>query len=133
MALFKKKPKLANIPFQTTTELWTKTFPQSGSFKGFRRIKLTTYGEDLVQDTLAYFAQNGYNFKGCTIKLESLSITGTFTDRLLRVVNVFVDGKRIGCVYDNDAQRYALLANSEYDKVHLRVEDGEVYLFVHII
>lgn len=132
MALFRRKQKTAPAKNEPVV-LWNKTFTQSGSFKGFRRIKLTTYGEDLVQDTLAYFAQSRYNFKGCTIKLESLSITGTFTDRLLRVVNVFVDGKRIGCVYDNGTSQYDLLANSEYDKVHLRVEDGEVYLFVHII
>ena len=132
MALFRRKQKTAPANNEPVV-LWNKTFTQSGSFRGFRRIKLTTYGEDLVQDTLAYFAQSGYNFKGCTIKLESLSITGTFTDRLLRVVNVFVDGKRIGCVYDNGTSQYDLLANSEYDKVHLRVEDGEVYLFVHII
>lgn len=132
MALFKRKQKPAQRPVTITSKLFLKEFTQSGTFKGYRRAKLTTYNVDHVQETLAYFAQKGYDFKGCKITLEGLAIEGIFADGLMRVVNVFVDDMLIGCVYDNPgSDRYSMLTEYEYDKVYLLVENSEVYLFVH--
>ena len=132
MALFKRKQKPAQKPVKITHKLFLKEFTQSGTFRGYRRVKLTTYGIDQVQETLAHFAQSGYDFKGCTITLEGLAVEGVFVDELMRVVNVFVNDQLIGCVYDSPgSDQYSMLTEYEFDKAHLLVENGTVYLFVH--
>lgn len=125
----KSAGKPAPAPKQTV--LWNKTFKQSGSFKGYKRIKLTTYKEFGVDATLAHFAQNGYNFKGSTIRMESILVPNQFVDGDLRVVNVYVNGMRIGCVYDR-YDSYRMLAENNYDKVHIRFDNGDIYLFIHL-
>lgn len=111
--------------------IWKKEFPQSGTFRGYRRIKLTTYKEELVSETLAHFRRKGNDFKGSTITLENIAVKDVFVDRLMKVVNVYADGFRIGCVYDGSDDRYSMLTEYEYDKVHLKVENDDVFLFVH--
>ena len=57
------------------------------------------------------------------------------------IVNVFVDGKRIGVVHSYNTDNYEMLTRYEFDSVSLKVDekyhtDGtvmgqNVYLFVH--
>lgn len=120
--LFKRKKK------NNKTVHFTKDFIQSDTFKGFKRNKLTTYKEDGVKETLAYFKKNGYDFSGCRIRLEYSTIIGEHGP--FDVVNVFVDDMRIGCRYGNHNQ-FDRLAVPNYDAAHLKVENDEVLLFLH--
>lgn len=135
MALFgfgkKKAPGPAPQPKVETKLLWSKTFPQSGTFRGYRRIKLSTYNREGVSDTLAYFKENGNNFKGRTIRLDHVMATDVYTDGPAYFINVYVDNMPIGSVFGTNEEKYPMLTEYEYDKAHIRVEDGSVYLFVH--
>ena len=125
MALFKKKPRTTNKSVQTVTELWSKSFPQSGSFKGFRRINLTTYKEDGVADNLAYFEKNGIS-KGQTVQLQCVAGDGW------QAVNVYVDARRIGCLYSTHSQ-WNMISASNYDKVYAKVDNEGTSLFLHFL
>lgn len=128
MALFGKKKKPA--PAQSGPELiWEKTFRQSSSFKGFKRIRLTTYNEPGVEESLAFFDGN---FRDRTIQLMHYRLPGVFTDGDAYVVNVYVDAKRIGCVYGRNSG-YDMLTGNDFDKVHVRTDNGDVYLFIHLV
>ena len=105
--------------------LWSKTFRQSGSFEGYKRIKLTTYREFGVDATLAHFARKNYNFDGSAIQLQNVHVVGMNS---FKVVNVYADAMRIGCIYDTNS--YYSAFSKDIDAVHLKV-DGDVYLFVH--
>ena len=126
--LFGKKKKSTPKPKIKKTVHASKSFTQSESFKGFKRHKLTTYKEFEVADTLFYFKSSGYNFDGCEIKIEYATIKADMN--VFDAVNVYVNGMRIGCRYTSHS-KFEDLARMDYDKVHLMVEDGEVYLFVH--
>lgn len=119
----KSAGKPAPAPKQTV--LWNKTFRQSDSFKGYKRIKLTTYKEFGVDATLAHFAKKDYNFKNSTIQLQNVRVTGAND---FKAVNVYADAMRIGCTYDTYSSYEDLM--KDIDAVHLKV-DGDVYLFVH--
>ena len=120
--LFKRKKK------ENKTVRFTKEFIQSDRFKGFKRNKLTTYKETDVPETLAHFKQNGYDFSGCRIRLECATIDGEYGP--FDVVNVFANDMRIGCRYGTHTQ-YDRLAVPNYDAAHLKVENGDVLLFLH--
>lgn len=123
MALFRRKTK--------ETILFRKSFTQSESFKGFRRVKLTTHKEKDVPEALAYFAKSDFDFRQRTITVECKSVPDAYTTGPMKVVNVYVDGKRIGCVYGSVESRYSMLAEYDYDQAHIKVDDGDVYLYVH--
>ena len=135
MSLFnfgKKKVEPAGEPIKKEPIIiWSKEFKQAGSFKGFRRIRLTIYKEDGVDDTLLYFKERNNDFKGRTIRLDHVRIPGTVHEDV-DFVNVYADNMRIGAIYSSNEMSYKLLTENEYDKAHIRVEDGDVYLFVHI-
>lgn len=157
MALFKRKTKQAAEPTpqisqRTAPELiWTRSFNQSSNYRGFRRVKLRTHGEQNVDDTLAYFRESKFDFKNSTIQLDHYLLPNTrvngnvvsVSDEDNYIINVFVDGKRIGVVHSNDPDKYVTLSQYEYDAVSLKVDekyhaDGtvmgqNVYLFVHYI
>ena len=158
MALFKRKSKPAKEPISQITQrtapelIWTKSFKQSSSFRGFCRVKLRTHGEANVDDTLAFFRGSKFDFKNSTIQLDhyllpNTRVSGNVTsiiDEDNYIVNVFVDGKRIGVVHsDKSPDNYEKLTRYEFDSVSLKVDekyhaDGtvmgqNVYLFVHYI
>jgi len=133
MALFgfskKKAPAPASKP--ATKLLWSKTFTQSNSFKGFRRVQLTTYKEPGVEETLAYFKDLNYDFKGRTIRIDHLTGPEIFEDGPAHFINVYVDNMKIGVVYGTSELRFSMLTEYEFDKAHIKVENGVVFLFVH--
>lgn len=130
MALFKKKQKPQQAPAKPETYvIWHKTYKQSGSFRGFRRVKLAIYNEPGVDDTLAYFKPSGYNFKDRSIQLQCIRSTGVYVNEDMLAVNVFVEGMRIGCVYGTSS--YYDMMTEKIDKVHLKVDNNDVLLFVH--
>ncbi len=134
MALFgfgkKKQPDPAPKQEHETIVLWTKEFIQANSFRGFKRIRLTTYGEKGVADTLDYFEKQGNKFKDRVIRPEHIRVKGVFEDGDLLVVNVYVDNMRIGCVYA-PKDYYKMLTENEYNKAHIRIDGDAVYLFIN--
>lgn len=108
--------------------IWRKSFRQSASFRGYRRVRLTIYEESGVDETLRRFAASGYDFTGCSIRLDHVRVYGRHTE--YKCVDVYVDSMRIGCIYSSNTKFYPMLTEYDYDKVFLRVEDGSVYLFI---
>ena len=127
--LFRKKSK-PTAPDNQPVLIWSKQFSQPGTFKGYRRIKLSTYNDDQVASALKHFAKTAYSFKGCTIRLDNYGLPGVFADHDSHVINVYVDDKKIGYIYDSTSW-YEMLTGYEYDKVYIKVEKPDVYLFVH--
>lgn len=115
--LFKRKAKRPPV-------IWTKSFPQAGSFRGFKRIKLTTYKEDGVAENLTYFEKNGIS-KGQTIELQCVD-GGDW-----KAVNVYIDARRVGCLYDTHTQ-WNMISAPNCDKAYVSIQDGEAYLFLHL-
>ena len=133
MALFKFGKKKQPDPPATEPELlWTKTFEQSRSFKGCRRVQLSTFKKDGVAETIAHFKDLGNDFTGRTIRLDHVRVFDEALGRLKGLVNVYVDDMPIGTVFDTNDYRYPILTDFEYDKAHIRIEDGKVLLFVHV-
>lgn len=134
MGLFRlMNRKAKNAPpqqvFSRRSELlWRKSFRQSGSFKGYRRVRLTIYKEDGVDETLRRFASSGCDFTGCSIRLDHVHVYGRSSD--YKYVDVYVDDMRIGCIYSSNAKFYPLLTEYDYDKAFIKVEDDSVYLFI---
>lgn len=127
MSLFgigKKKKSKAKI-------LWSKKFTQSNGFRGYHRVQLSTFKQEGVADTLAYFEKRGNDFKGRTIRLDHVEIPDVYTTGSAYAVNVYVDDKPIGTVFGTNEYRYPMVTEHEIDKVHIKVEDGTVHLFVH--
>jgi hypothetical protein len=127
--LFRKKSR-AQVADQQPVLVWSKEFPQSGTFKGYRLVKLSTYNDEQVKATLKHFSRSEFNFKGCQIRLDNLLLPGVFVDGESCVVNVYVDDKKVGYIY-NTSTCYEMLTKYEYDKVYLKVEGPNVFLFVH--
>lgn len=105
-------------------------FPQSGTFRGYKRFRLTTYQEPGVEEGLRALSSAGsYDLKGRTISIIRKRVSGASTSPF-EVAEIFVDNNKVGCIYDhNDA--CGGLFSAPFDKVHVRIEDDTVYLFSH--
>ena len=114
-----------------STVIWTKTYNQAKSFKGFKRIRLTTYKERDVDATLSYFAGRNYDFTNSAIQFQYVRVMNGSVIGGFSVVNVYADAKRIGCIYDTNYDNFDLLTKENIDSAYLRVDNGDVYLFVH--
>ena len=109
------------------------------SVRGFRRLQLRHIDVDGCEDTLSAFRPVGFNFKGCTIIVEGIEVISNGST--YRMVDVYVDGSRIGQVKSTMANELSMLFDYEYDKVHLKVDESyhadgtvmgtNIYLFVH--
>ena len=106
--------------------IWSKTFPQSGTFRGYRRIRLSRYYHEEIDATIT--ALPDFNFKGRTIRLDCVLFDPSRADGYR--IDVFIDNGLIGSVWQSDGEQYSMLTEYEYDKAYLLVENGTVYLFV---
>lgn len=144
MALFnfgKKKSKAAPANKQAPEILWSKSYTQSGTFKGYRRIKLSRYFHEVIDENLAFFEQQGYDMKGRTIQLTCLRFDKERSDGCS--INVYVDDMLVGSVWQSDERSWQMLTENKIDKAHVRIEDTwpgctdprivhtNVFLFVH--
>ena len=106
-------------------------------FRG--RIKLSASHVDNYDQTLSYFRERDFDFKGSEILLECIKIESG-SDVFYRI-NVYVDGRMIGRVSEASDESISMLTDYEYDKAHVKVEEfyhkdgtvmgSNVYLFVH--
>lgn len=146
MALFnfgKKKSAPASKPEPKSVPeiLWTKSFTQSGTFKGYRRINLSRYFHEEVDKSIGYFEKQGYNLKGSTVQLTCIRFDKGRDDGCR--VDIYVNEKLLGTIWQSDQQAWSMLTENEIDKVHVRIEDTmpgctdpnivhtRVYLFIH--
>lgn len=144
MALFnfgKKKTTPAPAPKAGPEMLWSKEFTQSGTFKGYRKIKLSRYYHEEIDKNVSYFEKHNYDMKGRTIQLICTRFDKKRKDGCR--IDLRVDGKLLGTVWQDDEQQWPMLTEYDFDKVHVRIEDTwpgctdpaivhtKVYLFVH--
>lgn len=132
MALFnfgKKKQEPAPAPKVESEVLWSKTFTQSDSFRGYRRIRLSRYFHEEIDKNIVYFRDRDYDLKGRTIQLTCTRFDGTRKDGCR--IDVRADAKLLGTVWQSDEQQWPMLTEYDFDKVHVRIEDAKVHLFVH--
>ena len=119
-------------------------FSQSGTFKGYKRYRLTTYQVPGIADGIEHFRVSGqrrpFDIKrGSQIRLICKEVSGLRANPF-GVLEVYVDNNKVGVLYDSNAQ-YGDLFAEPFDKVYILIEettgcgsafDGiEVYLFVH--
>ena len=133
----KKAVKPAPSPKPQTKMLWSHTYPQSSTFRGYRRVKMSTYPKDEVFATIDELKRQKYRLKDRTIRLDHVE-----SDEY-KVVNVYIDNMLIGSVFNNNEEAYSMLTDYDIDKAHIRIEDSapdefyeyvvtaKAFLFVH--
>ena len=135
MELFRSKKRRSNktmlppFPENRSELIWRKTFRQSNTFRGYRRVRLTIYCESGVDETMKALAASGYNLSGSLIQIDHIHVYNQYNS--YKFVDVYIDGMRIGCVYSSNSEYYPMLTEYDFDKVFVLVESDYVYLFVH--
>lgn len=150
MSLFGKKKKTAPAPAPKQAKpkiklIWSKEFIQAPSFRGFRRIKLSRYRHEAIDETIDTLKRAKYDLKGRTVRLDLIEGTETYSAKAYREVRVYIDDMLIGSVFESDHTHYPMLTEYDFDKVHIRIEDScpdefienvvtaKAYLFVHYV
>lgn len=144
MALFnfgKKKSEPAPASKAEPEIIWSKEFTQSGTFKGYRRIRLSRYFHEEIDKSVAYFEKHDYDMKNRTIRLDCVRFDRKRPDGCR--IDLRVDGRLLGSVWQDDAQQWSMLTECGFDRLHVRIEDTwrgctdprivhtKVWLFVH--
>lgn len=127
--LFKTTPAASSDPSKT---LLSMTFKHSKGFRGFKRIGLVTYKDNVAQKNIKKLLDAEISEVTLTVKVDDKNFT-----KPERFVDVAADGLHIGTHYPNGDNRHInKILNGEIDKVHIRLEDaGDRYgsqLFIHI-
>ena len=117
MALFRKKQ------IRSPEVLWSVSFTQSKTFKGYRRIRLTRYDRTQIEQNISLLKDPA----GRTIELQCVRLEDG------HCVNVYVDALLVGTVYEHDSEQWSLVAGHRYDSAHVRFDGSVAYLFLHII
>ena len=138
----KKKKKKAPIQNKGPEVLWQKRFTQSGTYKGYRKIKLSRYYHEEIDKSMAYFAKRDYDMAGRTVQLICTRFDKMRKDGSR--IDVRVDGKLLGTVWQSNDEQWSMLTEYAFDKVYVRVDDTwpdcppdspivhtAAYLFVH--
>lgn len=138
MLFFKRNTKKPSTPGLDT--LYGATYSHSKGFRGFKRIRLTTYGEKLANDGIRKLMKSNppddpFNIDNRTIRLEVVRDNSSFTEPQ-HYLNVYVDGLRIGTSYSCREEYISHIVSGHVDKVHVKIEDDDdrfsSYLFIHI-
>ena len=139
----KKTSEHANVmpsddPIRIVKEM---AFTQPGTFRGFKRYRLTIYEVPGVDEGIEHFRNNNVDIhfeikKGTPIKLVFKEAPS------YKVMEVYADGHKIGVMYES-TQRFQDLFSKPFDSICLRIVetvgkgqyfDGiEVFLFAHYI
>lgn len=107
-------------------------FDHSKGFRGFKRIRLATYGDDIAQENIKKLLNTEISDVTLVVKVDNINFTEP-----MKFVDVSADGLHIGTYYPNGDDRYVdSILSGKVDKTHLRLEyrdDRYVgYLFVHL-
>ena len=130
MALFNfgKKKKSDPVPELTDERIIPKkdilsvqTFTQSKTFRGYRRVRISTNGLDGVEKNQIYFRERGFDFTNSAVQLMTVKANNDF-GKCLRIV---VDGRFLGNIYRSGANDEAFdkVLDKAVDKVYVKLED----------
>ena len=114
--LFKKKPK------QEKPDAFF-VYTQTESYRGFKRIKLSSYGHKPAMDGIHFLADA--DLTGAEIKI---SIYGGEYPRAV----VSVGNHEVGTIWKHSFDKFPSLKAGKVDAVRLEIRDGESYLFYKI-
>jgi hypothetical protein len=115
--LFKKKKPTAPEPDAVFT------YPQTKNYRGFKRIKLTSYGYQPAQDGIA--ALSGSDLSDATITIA------VFVDEYPRAV-VSVGQYEVGTIWQHSFNQFGTLLDGKVSAVRLEIRDGESFLFYKV-
>ena len=114
--LFKKKPK------QEKPEAFY-VYTQAENYRGFKRIKLSSYGHKPAEDGIRALADA--DLTGADIRI---SIYGGDSPRAA----VSVGSHEAGTIWKHSFDKFASLRNGKVTAVRLEIRDGESYLFYKV-
>ena len=96
------------------------TYPQSENYRGFKRIKLSSYGYKQAEDGIQ--ALTGKDLAGSDVKLS------IYMDDSPRAM-VSVNGTAVGTIWKHSFDKFTTLKNGKIAAVRVEIRDGESYLF----
>lgn len=115
--LFKKKKPTAPKPSAVFT------YPQTKNYRGFKRIKLSSYGHQPALDGIE--ALSGSDLSDATITIN------VFVDDNPRAV-VCVDQYEVGTIWKRSFDQFGALLGGKVSAVRLEIRDGESFLFYKV-
>ena len=100
------------------------TFTQAKSFKGFRRVTISTDNLDGVEKNMAFFRSRDFDFTNCAVQVMVVKARND-EGKCLRIV---ADGRFLGNVYKNisNYEAFDMAVNQKLDKVYLKYEDAVI-------
>lgn len=116
--LFKKKKKTAPKPDAVFT------YPQTKNYRGFKRIKLTSYGYQPAMNGIA--AVSKMDLTDATIDI----LLVTKTDSPYAIVKV--GPHHVGTIWKRNFDQFGALLDGRVSAVRLEINDGDSYLFYKI-
>lgn len=99
------------------------TYTQSENYRGFKRIKLSSYGYKPAEDGIQ--ALTGKDLAGSDIKLS------IYMDDSPRAM-VSVNGTAVGTIWKHSFDKFTTLKNGKIAAVRVEIRDGESYLFYKV-
>lgn len=118
MGLFRRKPK-ATAPKPDAVY----SYPQTQNYRGFKRIKLSSYGYQPALDGIRALADA--DLSDATIKIS------IYEDESPRGM-VSVGTHEVGTIWRHSFDQFGALKNGKISALHLEIRDGEPYLFYKI-
>lgn len=115
--LFKKKKPTAPTPSAVFN------YPQTKNYRGFKRIKLSSYGYQPALDGIA--ALSGSDLSDATITIT------VFVDENPRAV-VSVGQFEVGTIWQHSFNQFGALLDGKVSAVRLEIRDGESFLFYKV-
>ncbi len=107
MSIFKKKPVFKSY-----------SFPNSKSFRGFKRFPVVSHGHAPSMENCVYFSDK--DLSKSTIVFQE----ATAPDYGKLFVQVLIDGKQIGAIFD--AQQITEIQTGAFTDVHIHFEKQTV-------
>jgi len=116
--LFKKKKPTAPEPDAVFT------YPQTKNYRGFKRIKLTSYGYQPAQDGIA--ALSGVDLANATIDILMMDKPGS------PYAIVKVGPHHVGTIFKSNFDQFGALRDGKVSAVRLEIRSGESFLFYKV-
>ena len=116
MGLFGKKKKSSPAPAEPKLVMES-SFVRSGSFRGFKRFRLTVHG---ITDA----EQNAEKLKDADLKNAEISFKVFLDEHKTEFANVYINGLRVGIIWDEE--EIQSIKKKAFDKVYVMFEDETV-------
>lgn len=95
-------------------------YTQSEHYRGFKRIKLSSYGHQPAMDGIR--ALDGVALDGSEIRIA------IFEDEFPRA-NVIIGNHEVGTIWKHSFDRFNDLKNGRIERIRVEIRDGDAYLF----